>query len=106
MNLEEMITVAITEFLDIEVHPDTGDLDFGSKIEIVKKRMADRVKQNPDLYGVDKEAKNFQFEMFFKSRPNDKIRIDGWVPIETSKIEEIDKIEEYIEKGILRKIAK
>lgn len=104
MNLEEMITVAISEFLDIEIHPDTSDLDFSSKIEIVKKRMADKARQDPELYGFGKVRNGAKYEVFFKSRANDKIRIDGWVPVDTSIIQEVDRIEEYIEKGIIRKI--
>ena len=37
MNLEEIIMVSISEFLEVEVHRDTEALDLASKIEIVKK---------------------------------------------------------------------
>ena len=33
------------------------------------------------------------------------IKIDGWIPIDTDRIEKADKIEEYIEIGLLRKIG-
>lgn len=105
MNIEELIAVSITEFLDVEVHRDTGNLDFSSKIEIVKKRIISKVKNSPDSYGMVKDANGYEYEMFFSSNPNDMIKIDGWIPIDTSRIEQADKIDEYIEIGLLRKIG-
>ncbi len=105
MNLEELITASIAEFLDVEVHRDTETLDLASKIEIVQKRIADKTKNNPHSSLVHKNnAKNYEYEMFFSSNPNDMIKIDGWVPIETEKIGKSDKIKEYIAIGLLRKI--
>jgi hypothetical protein len=46
----------------------------------------------------------FEYEMFFKSEPDDFCKIDGWYPISTSRIKNQEKIEEYISTGILRKI--
>ncbi len=46
----------------------------------------------------------FEYEMFFKSEPDDLCKIDGWYPISTSRIKNQEKIEEYISTGILRKI--
>lgn len=46
----------------------------------------------------------YEYEMFFKSEPDDFCKIDGWLPVETSMIRNQDKIESYIERGILRKI--
>ncbi|MBW1298017.1 hypothetical protein [Aquimarina litoralis] len=105
MNIEELITVSITEFLDVEVHRDTGNLDFSSKIEIVKKRITNKVKNSPDSYGMVNGMKGYEYEMFFSSNPNDMIKIDGWIPIDTDRIEKADKINEYIEIGLLRKIG-
>ncbi len=101
MNLQELIMASIAEFLDVEVHRDTETLDLASKIEIVQKRIADKTK--------NKKRPSFmkngcEYEMFFSSNPNDMIKIDGWIPIETKKIGEADKISEYIEIGLLRKI--
>ncbi len=101
MNREELIMASIAEFLDVEVHRDTEALDLSSKIEIVKKRMADKMKNN---YSVKSNSMSYEYEMFFSSNPNDMIKIDGWIPIETDKIGEDDKIKEYIEIGLLRKI--
>jgi len=106
MKVNELITEAITEFLDVEVHSDTGNLNFASKIEIVKKRIIDKVKKSPDSYGVNDDSSKYEYEMFFSSNPNDMIKIDGWMPIDTKKIEKVDKINEYIEIGLLRKIEK
>ncbi|WP_299260862.1 hypothetical protein [uncultured Aquimarina sp.] len=105
MNIEELIMVSITEFLDVEVHRDTGNLDFSSKIEIVKKRITNKVKNSPDAYGMVNGFEGYEYEMFFSSNPNDMIKIDGWIPIDTSRIEKADKIDEYIEIGLLRRIG-
>ncbi len=102
VNIDEIITTTISEFLDVEVHRETSNLDFLSKIEIVKKRMMKKVKDNPNSYGIS--TKDFEYEMFFRSNPNDIIKIDGWIPIETDRIEKTDKINEFIEIGLLRKL--
>ncbi len=104
MNLDEVILASIAEFLDVEVHRDTETLDLASKIEIVQKRIADKVKNNPNASFGTNGFKNFEYEMFFSSNPNDMIKIDGWVPIETKKIGKAEKISEFIEIGLLRKI--
>ncbi|TPN82209.1 hypothetical protein [Aquimarina algicola] len=103
MNLEEIITASISEFLDVEVHKDTETLDLASKIEIVQKRILDKSKNSP-FPNYTEKVKDYKYEMFFKSNPNDMIKIDGWLPIETEKIGKTDKISEYIEIGLLRKI--
>jgi len=105
MDIEELITASITEFLDVEVHRDTGNLNFSSKIEIVKKRITNKVKNSPDAYGMVNGLEGYEYEMFFSSNPNDMIKIDGWIPIDTSRIKKADKINEYIEIGLLRKIG-
>ncbi len=105
MKVNELITEAITEFLDVEVNGDTDTLNFASKIEIVKKRISDKVKSSPESYGIN-DQETYEYEMFFTSNPNDMIKIDGWLPIDTSKIEKADKITEYIEIGLLRRIEK
>lgn len=43
--------------------------------------------------------------MFFKSEPNDVCKIDGWYPIATDRIKNIDKVEEYITSGLLRRVS-
>jgi len=104
MKLEELVMASIAEFLDVEVHRDTETLDLSSKIEIVQRRMSDKVKNglNPGLSTGN--YKEYDYEMFFSSNPNDMIKIDGWIPIETEKIGTSEKISEYIEIGLLRKI--
>ncbi len=104
MKLEEIIMASIAEFLDVEVHRDTETLDLASKIEIVQKRIADKTKNNPMTSFAKKGLNGYEYEMFFSSNPNDMIKIDGWIPIETEKIGKEDKISEYIEIGLLRKI--
>lgn len=52
-----------------------------------------------DIY----EDEKYKYEMFFKSEPGDRIIIDGWLPISTD-ILDISKIDDYIERGLLRKI--
>jgi len=103
MNLQELIVTSITEFLDVDVRRDTETLDLASKIEIVRNRVLDKMKnQTPDP--VHTENPKYEYEMFFSSNPNDKIKIDGWIPVDTGKIGPLDKISEYIEIGLLRKI--
>lgn len=46
----------------------------------------------------------YNYEMLFKSEPNDNIKIDGWIPIVDNMIKHPEKINEYIKKGLLRKI--
>ncbi|MDH7444181.1 hypothetical protein [Aquimarina sp. 2201CG14-23] len=104
VNLKEVIKVSIAEFLDVEIHRDTGNLDFASKIEIVQKRIGDKIKNKQNSLGDLNTLNKYEYEMFFSSNPNDMIKIDGWVPIETSNIGRVEKISEYIEIGLLRKI--
>lgn len=106
MNLQDIVTASIAEFLDVEVHRDTTDLNLASKIEIAYKRVEDRAKKSPFSKSDDLISRNndYEYEMYFSSNPNDMIKIDGWIPIETKKIEKADRISEYIEIGLLRKI--
>lgn len=103
MKMEELITEAISEFIDVDIDKDMEHLSFMSKIEIVKKRLSDQIKNNPIRYGALGEKISFEYEMFFSSNPNDLIKIDGWIPIDTNRIEKLDKVDEYIEIGLLRK---
>ncbi|MBQ0734138.1 hypothetical protein [Aquimarina celericrescens] len=103
MNLDEVIMASIAEFLDVEVHRDTETLDLSSKIEIVRKRITEKVKNTTNNTFTKNGSMNYEYEMFFSSNPNDMIKIDGWIPIETEKIGKSDKISEYIEIGLLRK---
>lgn len=48
----------------------------------------------------------YEYEMLFKSEPDDAIKIDGWVPITVERLKHPEKVEEYLAKGILRKIQK
>lgn len=47
---------------------------------------------------------DFEYEMFFKSEPDDFCKIDGWYPIATERIRKPEKIQHYLEIGLLRKI--
>lgn len=104
MNLEELITDCIREFLDVEVHRDTETLDLASKIEIVQRRVTDKLKNDLPSFLQSNDPNKYEYEMFFSSNPNDMIKIDGWVPIDTEKIGQLEKISDYIEIGLLRKI--
>jgi hypothetical protein len=48
----------------------------------------------------------FEYEMFFKSKEDDFCKIDGWYPIATDRIVRPEKIEHYIETGLLRRVVK
>jgi len=45
----------------------------------------------------------FEYEIFFKSTENDFVKIDGWYPIATDRIVRPEKIDHYIETGLLRR---
>ena len=47
---------------------------------------------------------NYEYEMFFDD--DGPISIHGWYPISTDRIKHPEKIEEYIAKGLLRRIEK
>jgi len=77
-------------------------------------KSVDLSKENRDIRGsvIDKIEQELQkskiwyeYEMFFKSEPNDFCKIDGWYPIATDRIKNIDKVEEYISSGLLRRVS-
>ncbi|RZS92537.1 hypothetical protein [Aquimarina brevivitae] len=105
MKLDEIIMASVTEFLNLEVHKETENLDLGSKIEIVQKRIEDIMKNgpNPEI-NMPPPSKGFEYEMFFSSNPNDLIKIDGWIPIETNKLGDKEQIKHFIEIGLIRRI--
>ncbi len=103
MNIDEVIMASIAEFLDVEVHRDTETLDLSSKIEIVRKRIGEKLKNKSNTAVIKNGSMKYEYEMFFSSNPNDMIKIDGWIPIETERIGKSDKISEYMEIGLLRK---
>ena len=47
----------------------------------------------------------YEYEMFFKSKPTDFCKIDGWYPIATDRIRNPNKIDQYIKNGLLRKLT-
>lgn len=49
-----------------------------------------------------KNPENYEYEMFFDD--DGPISIHGWYPISTDRIKHPEKIEEYIAKGLLRRI--
>ena len=55
-------------------------------------------------YELEFSEIEYEYEMFFKSEPNDVVIMDGWIPIETSQIKNKDKIPMHIKTGLLRKI--
>lgn len=53
----------------------------------------------------NKEAlSEYEYEMFFDD--DSSVSIHGWYPIATDRIRDLSKIDEYIKKGLLRKIIK
>lgn len=108
MNVEKLISKAIAEYLDVEIQKDTGGLDFIAKVEIVKKRIHENIKADPSLFGMNLDENDNSYEMLFRSNPNDKIKIDGWIPVKKDQIRKLNeaKIEEYVAMGLLRKIEK
>lgn len=104
MNIEEIVMVSISEFLDVEVHKDTETLDLAAKIEIVQKRIVDKTKNKQKPFTSKNNFGICEYEFFFSSKPNDIVKIDGWIPVQTDKIDKKERISEYIEIGLLRKI--
>jgi hypothetical protein len=49
---------------------------------------------------------DYDYELFFKSEPHEIVKIDGWFPIAFDRIRDHSRIEEYIEKGLLRRKPK
>ena len=43
-----------------------------------------------------------KYEMFFVSEPADDIKIDGWCPIDINRLNNPEKLEEFISAGIIR----
>jgi hypothetical protein len=60
------------------------------------------------LNAVDKPMypEDYDYELFFKSEPNDFVKIDGWFPIAFDRIKNHSKIDEYLAKGLLRRKPK
>jgi hypothetical protein len=48
----------------------------------------------------------YEYEMFFDSKPDELVQIHGWYPIATDRIRNPEKIDHYIETGLLRRIPK
>lgn|SRR5574343_8975 len=48
----------------------------------------------------------YEYEIFFDSEPNEIIQIHGWYPISTDRIRHPEKIQHYIDIGLLRRIQK
>jgi len=67
--------------------------------EIIRKSIIEKI----DEYST-KNNLDYEYEMFFKSEPHDIIKVDGWLPISTDRIINFNKINEYIENGLLRRI--
>lgn len=55
--------------------------------------------------GQGKVEPEFEYEMLFKSKEGDFVKIDGWYPISTDRISNPENISNYIENGILRRIT-
>lgn len=65
-----------------------------------------------ETLGVASETENtkdpvapedYEYEMFFNSEPSEPCQIHGWYPVATDRIRNPEKIEEYIQKGLLRR---
>lgn len=63
-----------------------------------------KISSNPLL--CDSVLPNYEYEMFFDSEPNEPMQIHGWYPIATDRIRHPEKIDHYIEKGLLRRYTK
>ena len=60
----------------------------------------------PDVFNSLVETQpipDYEYEMFIDDKGT-PFEINTWVPIATNKIKDISKIDEYIKKGLIRKI--
>lgn len=64
----------------------------------------DKADKTAKEFGKPEPQPKYEFEMFFKSETTDVVKIDGWYPIATDRIKHPDRIEEYIDKGLIRRI--
>ena len=48
--------------------------------------------------------REYEYEIWMSSEPDDFVKMDGWFPISTDRIKNHARIEEYIRSGLLRKI--
>lgn len=73
------------------------------------KNMLKELKESLRLLSLeDSEAEkiDYEYEMYFDSKPGELIQIQGWVPIDTNSIIKKEQIPHYLEIGLLRKIEK
>lgn len=73
------------------------------------KHMVRELKESLRLLSVEAseaEEIDYEYEMYFDSKPGESIQIQGWVPIDTNRIIKKDRIPHYLETGLLRKIKK
>jgi hypothetical protein len=65
-------------------------------------RILKRDKKNEDET-ISSASIEYEYELFFKSEIDDVVVINGWFPIATEMIKNIEKIDKYISGGLLRK---
>lgn len=77
-------------------YPDTKFFAKGKMLSADQPDLDQIVAGNP--------IQDYEYEMFFKSDPTDFVKIDGWYPIATERIRNPERIEKYIQNGLLRKV--
>lgn len=107
------MTEDLIKFIDNEWGNDMHLHIWPFDLEWLKRTPEDRIRElqkagaliaaEIDRLIAKKEEEQYEYEVFFESKPEDIMKIDGWVPISVDAIKYPEKINEYIKRGILRK---
>lgn len=79
-----------------------GPMTYPSLVDAIK--AWDETMEKFETKQLD-ENQNYEYEMFIDDK-NTAFEMNSWIPISTDRIKDISRIEEYIQKGLIRKINK
>lgn len=102
MNFDEETLIEIEDYIQaldeqVGLKPETI-LDINRAIT-KQRKLVKNINYDTVLGTVD-----YEYEYLFSSDEGEPCPIDGWMPIATERIKHPEKIPEYIERGILRRI--
>lgn len=92
--------VVFIDFWDLSENMDKSIIDDLGKFTATA--LINERERRKEQYKAEPE---FEYEMLFKSKEGDFVKIDGWYPIATDRISNPKNISKYIENGILRRIT-
>ena len=76
-------------------------IDLSENHKIIRQNILEKIENSNTIAKVI----DYEYEMFFKSTLSDFVKIDGWYPIATDRIVRPEKIDNYIETGLLRRVT-